>query len=355
MSALPLLTASRLKDARACQRLHHYRYNLGYRPAEDATTLRFGSLIHLGLEAWWNAVRDRRTGDARLQIALEALEGEADPFEKARAVAMLYGYEARWGELAEADAYEVAGVEASFETSLVNPETGRASMTWRLAGKVDVLVTERATGRRMVVEHKTTSENVAPGTDYWRRLKLDPQVSLYYAGAEALGFPVETCLYDVLSKPAHRPAAIPLIEDGAKVVLDATGARVRTKDGKRWRETADAAQGFVLQTRPETAEEYQARIMASIGEDPNGYFARGEVVRLEGEVAEALFDTWQIGRQLREAELAGRFPRNPHACLQYGRTCPFLGVCCGEASLDDPTLFKKLDTPHPELASQEAA
>jgi uncharacterized membrane protein YhfC len=50
---LELITTSRLKAYRACPRLHHNRYDLGIRPAEQAEALTFGTLGHVGLEAWW--------------------------------------------------------------------------------------------------------------------------------------------------------------------------------------------------------------------------------------------------------------------------------------------------------------
>lgn len=325
--ALPILSASRLKDARSCQRLHHYRYGLGYRPAEDATTLRFGTLVHLGLEAWWSDPNPNHALDS----ALAAMAGEADPFERARAEVMLIGYDARWSE--ERSQYEVLAVEARFEAPLRNPETGRPSQTWQLGGKLDVLVREVATGRKLVVEHKTTSEDASAGSDYIRRLRMDGQVSVYYAGAEALGHPVDACLYDILRKPRQAPK-----KKAAEVKLK--------KDG-----TPYAGQ----QLADEAPEEFRARLAEAVAEKPAEFFVRCEVVRLEGEVAEAIYDVWQLGQQLRESERLSRYPRNPGACLSYGRTCAFFGVCTGEASLENPTLFKKLDTPHPELADVASA
>lgn len=326
--ALPILSSSRLKDARACQRLHRYRYGLGYRPATDAAALRFGSMVHVGLECWWQA-----PAGEQLQSALTAVACclDSDPFERAKAEALLIGYDARWSE--DRAKYEVIAVEVEFRAPLVNPETGRPSQTWQLGGKLDVLVREVGTGRIAIVEHKTASEDIGAGTDYWRRLRMDGQVSTYYAGAAALGHPADLCLYDVLKKPAQRPK-----KAVAEVKLK--------KDG-----TPYAGQ----QLADEAPEEYRARILEAIAEDPAAYYSRGEVVRLDGEVAEAVFDIWQIGQQLREADRLGRYPRNPGACLQYGRTCAFLGVCSGEASLDDPTQFRKLDNPHPELAEPASA
>lgn len=315
-----LLTASRLKDARACARLHHLKFELGYRSALTADTLRFGTLVHLGLEAWWRA-----TGN-RLEAALAAIAGEeADPFEAARARVMLRGYDARWG----GEEYEVLGVELGFETDLVNPSTGVASRTWRLAGKVDCLVRETRTGRVLLVEHKTSGEDITPGGEYWRRLRMDSQVSIYYEGAASLGHEVDGCVYDVLGKPRHKP-------------LKATPeeARKRTKAGALY-----AGQRLT----DETVEEFEARLTEAVAEAPGTYFARGEVVRLEMDMKDALHDVWQIAQGIRAAELAHRAPRNPDACTRYGRTCEFFEVCSGAASLEGNPSLIRVESVHPEL------
>jgi len=46
------------------------------------------------------------------------------------------------------------------------------------------------------------------------------------------------------------------------------------------------------------------------------------------------------------------WPKNPDACMPWGRVCEFLGVCCQEQSLDDPGLFAIGDA-HPELANND--
>src|SRR4051812_9222805 len=92
--SLPVLTNSRLKAARACLRYHKLRYVLGYKPAREPSTLRFGTLLHKGLEAWWRGWK--LPADERLAVTLAALEGESDPFELAKAEALLIGYHERW-------------------------------------------------------------------------------------------------------------------------------------------------------------------------------------------------------------------------------------------------------------------
>lgn len=343
------MTASRARTARACRRRHYLQYTLGYRPAESAEALRFGTLLHLGLEAWWRGVHaEVAFSDRWLRAAQMVLEElNVDPVERAKLQVLLVGYHLRWRD--EAPHYEVLGVEAKFEGPLVNPVTKAESRTWRLAGKLDVLVRDRRDGLVRVIEHKSSSEDVSPGSDYWRRLKMDGQVSVYFEGARLLGHEPYAVLYDVVGKLQHQLSAVPVLDEhGNKVVLDAQGNRVRTAQGK-WRQTGDSAQGYVLQTRPETLEEFQARIAAVVAEAPERFFARGEVHRLEQELADGLTDVWQLAQSLRDEERSGRYPRNPDACVQPGRTCPFFAACAGEASLEDQRLYVRNNV-HPELA-----
>ena len=273
----------------------------------------------------------------------------SDPFELVRAEEMLRGYSARWFD----EKLKVLAVEAEYDADLTNPESGAASRTFRLGGKIDAIV-EDATGRVLNVEHKTSGEDVSAGSFYWRRLKINSQISGYLVGARALGFdPVET-LYDVLGKPGQRPATTPLLDEwGMKIVLDGAGARVKTKDGKKHRETGDSALGYVLQTRPETVEEYRVRVREAICKEPDAYFVRGTVVRLQDEEKEASFDTWQTAASIREGRRLGRHPRNPDSCVRYGAPCSMFDVCTGEASVDDPTRYRRVVNMHEELSASK--
>lgn len=284
-----------------------------------------------------------------LAAAQQALaERNVEAVERAKLQVLLTGYHLRWAD--EAACYEVLGVELQFEGPLVNPVTKAESRTWRLAGKLDVLVRDRRDGLVRVVEHKSSSEDVSPGSDYWRRLKMDGQVSVYFEGGRLLGHEVYAVLYDVVGKLRHELNAVPVVDEhGNKVVLDAKGERVRTAQGK-WRQTGDTAQGYVLQTRPETLEEFQTRIASVVAETPERFFTRGEVHRLEQELADGLTDVWQLAQSLRDEERSERYPRNPDACVQPGRTCPFFAACAGEASLEDQRLYVRNDDVHPELS-----
>jgi len=203
-----------------------------------------------------------------------------------------------------------------------------------------------------IIERKTSGEDISPGSVYWTRLLMDVQISLYLDGALALGVEADGVLYDVLYKPKLKPIGIPLLDaDGVKIVLDATGTRVRTKDGKKWRESGDPKQGFVLQMRQETPEEYGVRVLQSIMEDPEGHYQRRTIVRLQSEREEARADTWQTACAIRDARRLKVFPRNPDSCFQWSRKCDYFDVCAGMADINDPFLFKKQNRRHEELES----
>lgn len=172
----------------------------------------------------------------------------------------------------------------------------------------------------LVVEHKTTSLEIGPGSPYWRRLLLDSQISTYLTGARALGHEPDGVLYDVVRKVALRPQRATPVE-----------SRKYTKDGRLY-----AAQ----RESDETPDEYRERVRAAIAAAPEAHYQRGTVVRLEREVADAARDMWELGRQIRESQLAHRWPRNPDACDSYGQICPYFDVCTGVATIDDRARFR---------------
>lgn len=343
---MELLTTSRQKAARACLRLHKYSYVEGYKPAQEADVLRLGTSTHAVLERRLHLLRDGVPYEVILE---QLLEGElaADPYEAAKLRAMICGYHIRWES--DVERYEVLEVECEFTMPLLNPATNAPSRTWMLAGKIDGVFWERALEAKLVVEHKTSSEDISPGSQYRVRLQLDNQVSTYMDGAAALGHLVAGCLYDVLKKPALRPyKATPEAQrkfTAGKVCTDLADDCPKCA-GSGWKEAPRLH--ATQRDRDETPEEYQARVMTAIAEDPASYYQRFLVVRLEAEMLEYRFDTWNLGRNLADAIRLDRAPRNSDACSRYGRTCPFLPVCLGQASLDDETKYRR-SGPHPEL------
>ena len=204
-------------------------------------------------------------------------------------------------------------------------------------------------------ETKTAGEDITYGTTFWKRTTLDPQLSLYLPAIRKMGHDPHGAVYDVLRKPAQSPSTVPLVDvDGVKIVNDANGLRVRTKDGKKWRQTGDTELGYVLQSRPETPEEYGARCLEAIAENPSKYYARGVVVRLEADEREAAQDMWNTAGLMRDARRLNMYPRNADACISWGRECDYLNVCSGITALNDPLFFRFEEDVHEELAEEGA-
>lgn len=309
---MDLLPNSAQKTARSCLRKYSLRYRQGYRAVSDSDDLALGTLCHTGMEHLWHGSWD-------LAVAVGAMRAAgADPFVLAKAEAMVTGYHAQWSD--SLDRYEVIAIEAEFQAPLVNPATGLPSRTFALAGKLDGLIRERSTGRVLVLEHKTSSEDISTGSIYWRRLLMDGQISTYFEGARALGHEPDGCLYDVLGKPKQRP-------------LEVNKSR----------------------TIPETAEQYRDRLVEAIAAAPGAFYQRNEVPRLARELAEAAADRWQLATLLRDAARTDRYPRNPDACMAYGRCCEFFDCCSTGMDPSEHPGLARSERAHPELTEQSAA
>lgn len=324
-----LLTASRLRAYRRCARYERLAYVDGWRSTRDADALHLGTLVHTGLEAWWKAHKDGHREGA-IGDALSAVAGKGrDIITQIRAEELLIGYDNRWRD----QTFEVVAVEDEFRAPLVNPHTMRKSRAWRLAGKVDARVV--SDGRRLIVEHKTTSEDIKPGSDYWLKLQMDHQLSIYTIGAESLGWPPEGCLYDVINKPQHAP-------------FDATPMEKRKykKDG-----TLYANQ----HATDETPDEFRTRLRDIIAAEPERWFQRKEIPRTEAQLFDFLDDAWNQGASMSADHKAGRAFRNPDACHHMGR-CAMWAICsAGLRPEEHPDLFRKLEHVHPELSEVDHA
>lgn len=317
-----LITSSSCKAFRRCPRYYKHRYVNGVVGTGRAATLERGTAVHAGLETWF------RTGDLEHAI-IDATRGVADPYEVAYLDALLTAYAARWGD----EPLVVLAVEAEFRGALVNPATGACSRTWQRAGKIDAIVRDPA-GLVWVLEHKTASEDITPGGDYWKRLRLEGQASDYLVGARMLGFEPAGVLYDVIGKPRV-------------VVRRATPEADRryTKDGRLYAQQC---------AEDESVDEYAERVVEKLAAEPDRYFVRGVVARNEEDERDAAFDVWATAQMIRECERAERWARNPQACVMWGRTCDYFAACSREASIDDPILFRR-ERPHRELSVNPAS
>lgn len=356
------ITASRLRAFRSCPRLHYYRYVLRRVPHRGSEATRFGTMFHAGLEYWWMNLLNTDIVDETLSVMRRHYESCAyqDPFELVRAEELMLGYHCRWFDDAE---HETLGAEIEWQMNLRNPATSGQSRLYQLRGKVDALVQSRNSRRVFIVEHKTSTADISPGSEYWRRLRLDGQISMYYDGIAEVArergglspddpTPIAGCIYDVSRRPTLIPYKATAPEN--RKYTQAKVCKAHKKEG--YDSTIDACVDCQpsrlyanLRAADETVDEYRERVRNDIAENPENYYQRGVVVRLEEEMAEHRADLWYLAGTMREMVRANVHPRNVDACVQYNRPCDYFDVCTGVASLTDEIHFKDSDA-HPELS-----
>ena len=308
------LTNSMRNKFASCHRAFKFCYEDLKRPIKTSDALNFGTAMHQLLECYW--------------LDAEAEFPQVDDDYTAMTLKALFaGYRNRWQELDKAT-YETIGTEIRFDAPLMNPETGGTSKTFHLAGKIDALAKEKATGKVVIVEHKTTSQDIGPVSDYWRKLPIDGQVSGYYCGAEALGHEASTCLYDVIRKPTIKP--------------------YKATPGDKRKYNKDGSLSKACREFDETPDEWYERLSADIASRPDYYYARIEISRSDNDLLEYLFDMWAVSREIADAQRMNRWSRNPQSCSVFG-TCEYFGVCTGEQDIDDVTLFRTAERANEEL------
>lgn len=260
------LTHSRMSCYKTCPKKHYFSYELGIRPERSPDFFTFGSAFHLGLDlraqgkSIDDAILGATAGYGTLPNWCQSDE-QIHAWKVARetVAALLAGYFWYWERPEIPDALrptKVIATEQAFTMPIRNPDTGASARNFVAAGKCDKIV-ELGDGRLAVMEHKTTGDDISPTSDYWKRLKIDQQISLYYMAARDRGYNVETVLYDVVRKPGIAPKPIPVLdEQGFKIVLDPSGQRAyndnKTGDVDYQRQPATKEKRSSLRTQLQT-------------------------------------------------------------------------------------------------------
>lgn len=255
---------------------------------------------------------------------------ERDQVLASMVIGIMVGYDARW----RGAGWVTAAVEQEFVLPIINPETGRSSRTFRQAGKIDgiALWTD---DRLYQIEHKSTTEDISdPAGPYFRRLAIESQVSQYVLAKWQQGVHLDGTLYDVIRRPGIRPKAISKADQKA---IAETGIYC----------------GFNIDPPADVTREdaylYQCRVARECLEQPERYFARVSVPRLDTEVLEYAQELWEMADQIRLARVNHRHPRHPGSCMAYGRPCEYLGVCSGHDTFESDRWTHR-DKTHAELS-----
>jgi len=301
-------TVSSIRDWRTCRRLWRYRHLDLVRPVASGKALNVGRAVHRGLELLATGTTLSET------LAVVTLEtNDVDSVELARVRAMLRGYHAAWAHTF--DAWQTVSVEEEFKFRLSQSE---------VAGKKDA-VKRHVTAGLHLWEYKTSSDDIADvACDFWQRLAIDAQVSLYQWRTE--GDPA--IMYDVLRKPQGGPKSKEAIR------------RRKIETDEEFNARKEAAR--------ETIEEFEERLVSDMAADQPKYFVR-RVIHRTREQSQEIINELLEDVQVIEA-YRGLYPRNDSACRGKFGTCIYLGVCGGTESLDSER-FRRLETSHPELSN----
>lgn len=358
--------ASKLSTFRQCPRMYYYQYEMQLIRAREEGARRFGTLLHAGLEAWWRArgvmqdddlppweasVDGEVAVDAALVNAMKGIDENAkhvdtDPYDVAKANALTIVYHGRY---VEETVFEPLAVEEFFRVPLLDPDGAVFRKDWSIVGKKDALVKWGPRKRATIVEHKHTTSDIDATADYWRRLVLDSQISIYVDAANQLGFECWDIVYDVIRAPKLEPLKATPEErrftQGTKCKLcDGAGKRkvdgsvcakcegdgwARSKEGesKGPRLRADA------RTYDESAVEFTQRVIYEVSESPDKYMRRADLTRTPDDIYDVRADLCAAIEEIELNRQRRYWPRNTTQCLSvYGRRCDYLDICSREAS-----------------------
>lgn len=276
-----------------------------------------------------------------LRDAMEAINtfpaaDESQQLVAAKCRALITGYDKRWASAG----YIPERVEETLVSDLYNPDTKGKSRTFQAAGKLDV--TARYFQRRVLIDHKTTSQDISdPNGPYWRQLVVEGQVSHYMLLQWMHAEKCDDALWDVIRKPSISPKKITKAEIRAVVSIgEYCDQRVSEAD----------KQSFIAGGERETVSMYEARLVHDCTKErPEWYFARRSVPRMDSEILEYARELWQHSQDmLYTRQQSGLPPRNSGACMLYGSPCKFLGICSGHDSPESDRWQPKAQI-HPEL------
>jgi hypothetical protein len=301
--------------------------------------------------------------DIALTAALSAIDSaDTDPLIAAKVRGLMYGYHYRWCH-AE---WETISAEEPWHLPVINPETGAKSKTFTQAGKFDGTIRYKPNGQVYLLEHKTCAEDITdPNATYWRRLTIDSQVSAYALAAMQGGEKFTGTLYDVIRKPDIRPKQIPAGDTrqkhrvGGKLVPLTDAEREENNVGTIEEIRRGTYHGFNLfgsgidtsaleSGQIEPPGLYALRLAAETIANPERYYQRKIITRLDHEIVEYASELWDVSQSIIEARRHDRHYRNSDACMRYGSPCQFLGVCSGYDTIESDR-WERVQQRHPEL------
>ena len=331
------LTYSSIQAFKSCRKRYQYRYEIGIEPAERPIYFSLGSAVHVGLEHIYRGSNQFEIENA-INIYFAKNAPSNDDIERLNewdsSRRMAHAIIDRYRENYKEERFQIIETEKQFCLPIVNPETGSASQTYQIMGKIDGIAREN--GHLWIIEHKTTS---AISNQYKKGLTLDAQSILYVDAMERVfNEPVQGVIYNVLLKSVpHKPA---LLKNGK---LSTDKRQVTTAELYR----KAIAENFLSET------DY-SEFIAFLESSQRSFFYREYLTFTKSDREQWRNELWDIAKDIRQCELNDRFYRNTSQCCAM-RTCQYFDICC---SLDQESVikssYKHVDDLNPELEQEES-
>lgn len=349
------LSASAIKDFKACPMRYRNAHFYGIRPVVDTEAKRVGINWHKIQEINGQKPDNMDAIVAELNEVYgkipNALDMEKLEIERIILLYSLSGYNWYYGDQQE----EVLATEIKFEIPVINPETGRALPNVVNKGKIDKLI--RRDGLIYVKEHKSTSSSVDPDSNLWGHLKLDTQTNNYVYAARKLhaqdklekyGISVTDRIvgvyFDAWHKPGIRPKKLSqgdskkFVEDGAYC-----GQEFEVNRGADDIYATVIVNGTVALMEPgkkegtlaihETPEMFGARLLQDIVERSEFYFNCKELTKTDADIVRFEWELYNIYKTVREMCKTGHWYSDESQCEATFK-CSYIEQCYNNILID---------------------
>ena len=364
-------SATSISDYKLCSMLYYLRHKLRLRPIEAPDAARQGTNWHKCLEILTEPEGGRDAMIEHLNQAYATCPPSISLTEwEVERTTLLYsalGWQWHW----QNDKIETVAREVHFDRQVNSVYCRR--------GKIDRIL--RRISRLLLGEYKSTSKPIDPDAFYWKRLKLDSQLTLYLIEArhaqlagqlEQYGISasdplISGVLYDAWRKPTIRPKKLTqaetkkFMEDGeyfgekfitgwnavnlTEGIPTINGVEAELTLGaepKITKKNPNPTRTFAIR---ETPEMFGARLLADIKENPEKYFARKEIARTDPELAIADKEFYNLARLADIAARQNLWFKNEHQCDALWR-CPFHSICFYNLDVSNgqvPDGFRKVE------------
>lgn len=305
-SNLTIVTQTMLKELRRCPMRVYWRYIRELVPFERDADLYFGTFIHECQEIW----HETHDSGAVQQHIDWSCDGRADNNDINimwhKATAMMLGYAVRWP--ADNENFTVTACEQSFNVPIINPETGKPSRTFVLAGKVDRIANYQ--NKTWLMEFKTAA-NI--DEVYLDKLSNDFQSRVYKVGyTRETGQHVGGVIYDVLEKSQLKMKAG---ETEEEFQIRYAELCAKNKSGK----------STATRNLPESNADYQGRLRDAYTNPEKFhraflYFSADKIHQVEAEI-------WMLTQQFMVMRRNNWFSQNDDSCFMWQKRCPYYLLC----------------------------